>query len=35
LANLGVNWGMLLLQGLIFLGIALWLLKRRDIIRKS
>jgi ABC transport system ATP-binding/permease protein len=34
-ANLGLNWGMLLLQGLVFLGIALWLLKRRDIIRKS
>jgi ABC transport system ATP-binding/permease protein len=33
--NLALNWGMLLLQGLIFLGIALWLLKRRDIIRKS
>jgi ABC transport system ATP-binding/permease protein len=29
--NLGLNWGMLLLQSLIYLGITWWVQKRKDI----
>jgi ABC transport system ATP-binding/permease protein len=31
--GLGLNWGMLLLQCLVFMGITVWLLKRKDILR--
>jgi ABC transport system ATP-binding/permease protein len=32
-ANLGLNWGMLVLQCAVFVGITVWLLKRKDILR--
>jgi ABC transport system ATP-binding/permease protein len=31
--NLRLNWGMLLLQSAIFLGITIWLLKQKDLLR--
>jgi ABC transport system ATP-binding/permease protein len=34
-SNLGLNWGMLLLQILVFLGITVWLLKRKDLQRSK
>ncbi len=30
-SNLGLNWGMLLLQSLVFIAITIWLLKRKDL----
>ncbi len=32
-ANLGTNWGILLLHTAIYLGIATWLLKRKDVVK--
>ncbi len=31
-ANLGLNWGILLLHTAIYIGVTMWLLKRKDII---
>jgi ABC transport system ATP-binding/permease protein len=30
-SNLSLNWGMLLLQSLVFIAITIWLLKRKDL----
>jgi hypothetical protein len=32
-ANLGLNWGILLLHTAIYLGVANWLLKRKDVVK--
>jgi ABC transport system ATP-binding/permease protein len=34
-SNIWLNWGMLLLQSLIYLGITIWLLKRKDLQRSK
>jgi ABC transport system ATP-binding/permease protein len=31
--NLGLNWGMLLLQSVVYIGITIWLLKRKDLLK--
>jgi len=31
LSNLGCNWAMLLLHAVVYLGITLWVQKRKDI----
>jgi ABC transport system ATP-binding/permease protein len=33
-ANLGLNWGILLLHTAIYLGVANWLLKRKDVVKE-
>ncbi len=31
--NLGINWGMLLLQSVVYIGITIWLQKRKDLLK--
>jgi ABC transport system ATP-binding/permease protein len=31
--NLGLNWGMLLLQSVVYIGITIWLQKRKDLLK--
>jgi ABC transport system ATP-binding/permease protein len=31
--NLGLNWGMLLLQSVIYLGVTIWLQQRKDLLK--
>jgi ABC-type multidrug transport system ATPase subunit/pSer/pThr/pTyr-binding forkhead associated (FHA) protein len=31
--NLGLNWGMLLLQSVVYIGVTIWLQKRKDLLK--
>jgi ABC transport system ATP-binding/permease protein len=31
--NLGLNWGMLILQSVVYIGVAIWLQKRKDLLK--
>ena len=31
--NLGLNWGMLLVQSVVYIGITIWLLRRKDLLK--